>query len=204
MMMMRAAVIRSLSTSPPARSGRSVVLASSVSKLLRNPSLLSSSTPLKDNTSDDDKDTDTFAVYNPAHAQQQVIAHVPVMGRVHAEAAIARAATALPSWRDDTTAPYRAAILQAWSRAITDHAHDLAIIMTLESGKPLREALSEVAYATSFLDYYAAEAMRPTSAGGGFLVPSPFTCSSSTSGAPRGQVMAIQQAVGVCAMITPW
>jgi acyl-CoA reductase-like NAD-dependent aldehyde dehydrogenase len=210
-MMTRSAFIRSLSTrasSSTAQQGRgsisaTVLTTASVASLLTNPALLSSSSSSNKNNNND-KNT-TFAVYNPANAQQ-VVAHVPVMGRTDADAAISRAATALPFWRDETTASFRAGILQAWSRAMRDQAQDLAVIMTLESGKPLCESLSEVAYATSFLDYYAAEAARPTSAGGGFIVPSPFTStsSSSSSGAPRGQVMAIQQAVGVCAMITPW
>lgn len=58
----------------------------------------------------------------------------------------------------------------------------LARIMTLESGKPLRESLAEVGYGTSFIDFYAAEAMRSNSAGGGYLYPSPF---SSIDGSPR-------------------
>lgn len=74
--------------------------------------------------------------------------------------------------------------------------------MTLESGKPLAESKGEVNYAASFLDYYAAEAIRPTSAGGGFIIPTPFV--DAARAAPRGQIMAIQQAVGVTALITPW
>ena len=81
-----------------------------------------------------------------------------------------------------------------------ENAEDLAHIMTLESGKPLAESRGEVNYAVSFLDFYASEAVRPTSSGGGFMVPTPF---STPSGAPRGQIMAIHQAVGVTALITP-
>jgi acyl-CoA reductase-like NAD-dependent aldehyde dehydrogenase len=81
------------------------------------------------------------------------------------------------------------------------NSEDLATIMTLESGKPLAESRGEVNYAASFLDYYAGEAIRATGAGGGFLAPSTF---SAPSGAPRGHIMAIQQAVGVTALITPW
>lgn len=73
--------------------------------------------------------------------------------------------------------------------------------MTLESGKPMAESRGEVSYAASFLDYYAAEAIRSSGAGGGFMVPSPF---ATPSGGPKGNVLAIQQAVGVCALITPW
>merc|ERR1719356_975298 len=73
--------------------------------------------------------------------------------------------------------------------------------MTLESGKPLAESYGEVNYAKSFLDYYASEAVRPTGAGGGFMVPSPFPASD---GGPQGHVLVMQQAVGVAAMVTPW
>jgi succinate-semialdehyde dehydrogenase/glutarate-semialdehyde dehydrogenase len=74
--------------------------------------------------------------------------------------------------------------------------------MTIESGKPLHESRGEVAYGTSFLDYYAAEAIRPNAAGGGFIVPTPFTAPGGS--APRGKVMAINEAVGVVSLITPW
>mmetsp|Transcript_16326 Transcript_16326/g.23818 ORF Transcript_16326/g.23818 Transcript_16326/m.23818 type:complete len:404 (-) Transcript_16326:611-1822(-) len=73
--------------------------------------------------------------------------------------------------------------------------------MTMESGKPLAESKGEVAYGVSFLDYYAGEAIRPSSAGGGFIAPSPFT---TDTGAPKGKIMAVQEAVGVTAMVTPW
>lgn len=57
-----------------------------------------------------------------------------------------------------------------------------AMVMTLESGKPLRESLAEVGYGTSFIDFYAAEAIRSNGAGGGHLYPSPF---SAIDGSPR-------------------
>jgi len=105
----------------------------------------------------------------------------------------------------------------------------VAKIMTLESGKPVRESIGEVGYGTSFIDYYAAEAIRSNSAGGGYMCPSPF---SAVDGSPRfvvtiillflklisetsslmqhydhpyrGKVMAVQEPVGVTALITPW
>jgi len=78
----------------------------------------------------------------------------------------------------------------------------LAVIMTYESGKPLAESRGEVAYAASFLDYYAGEAVRPSSAGGGMIIPTTF--STPTNNIPRGQLLAMKEAVGVTAMITPW
>jgi succinate-semialdehyde dehydrogenase/glutarate-semialdehyde dehydrogenase len=91
--------------------------------------------------------------------------------------------------------------LSRWSDLIKENTDDIATIMTLESGKPIQESQGEVAYGASFLDYYAAEAIRPTSAGGGFLTPTPFM---TAEGGPRGKVIAVQEAVGVTALITPW
>jgi len=142
----------------------------------------------------------SFEVRNPADPES-VVGYAPIMGVDHAKRAIERSHSVLPSWRDGTTAQSRSTLIQKWSQLIKDNAQDIATIMTLESGKPLQESKAEVAYGTSFLDYYAAEAIRPTGAGGGFLVPTPFVQSNAS---PRGQVMAIQQAVGVTALITPW
>ena len=153
---------------------------------------------------DDDVDdaNNTFSVYNPAAAAlDPPLAKLRTMNAADAREAVARSAAALPGWRDGTTATARAAILTQWSQNIKANAASMAAVMTLESGKPLAESAGEVAYAASFLDYYAAEAVRPTGAGGGFLVPTPF---GHGDGAPRGQIMATHQAVGTCAMISPW
>lgn len=55
-----------------------------------------------------------------------------------------------------------------------ENLEDMATIMTYESGKPLVESRGEVVYGTSFLEYYAAEALRPTSTGGGYSYPLPL------------------------------
>ena len=68
---------------------------------------------------------------------------------------------------------------------------DLARIMTAEQGKPLAEARGEVAYAASFVEFYAEEAKRIY----GETVPSPF---------PNSKIIVQKQAIGVCAAITPW
>jgi succinate-semialdehyde dehydrogenase/glutarate-semialdehyde dehydrogenase len=162
----------------------------SVSSLLQDPSLVEWQTSST-------KTFATFEVINPA-SPDSVLANIPSMD---AKAAIQESHETLPAWRDETTASARASLLNAWSSLIKSNLEDLATIMTLETGKPLAESRGEVRYAASFLDYYAAEAIRPTGAGGGFLVPSAF---ETPSGAPRGQIMAIQQAVGVTALITPW
>jgi len=142
-----------------------------------------------------------FDVREPAYPDS-VIHRVPIMGGEHARKMIEQSHSILPSWRDGTTGSERGRLLREWSRLIQENAEDIAVIMTLESGKPLAESLGEVNYGRSFLDFYAAEAVRSTGAGGGMLIPTPFA--DAKTGAPRGQIMAIQQAVGVTAMITPW
>ncbi|KAL9191188.1 hypothetical protein ACHAXT_000894 [Thalassiosira profunda] len=167
-------------------------------------SLLSDPTLLGDGVS---SGSDTFPVVDPGATAAQfedgsaIIATVQRMGREDTKDAIDRARAALPGWKDGTTALQRSNILAKWSALIKENSHDVATIMTLESGKPLHESLGEVTYGTSFLDYFAAEALRPSSAGGGYLAPSPF---ATPDGAPRGRIMAIHEAVGVCALITPW
>ena len=153
---------------------------------LANPSLLASIA----------SNGPTFPVFDPA-APSTELATVPLSTRDDVKRAIDRSYKVLPDWRDGTTGMERGRILQKWSSLIQDHADSIATIMTLESGKPRKESLGEVNYATSFLDYYAAEAIRPSSAGGGFLTPTPFAN-------PRGKVLAQHQAVGVTGLITPW
>jgi succinate-semialdehyde dehydrogenase/glutarate-semialdehyde dehydrogenase len=171
----------------------STISSGTAASFLKDPSLLNWETGAYTSSAENP----SFQVTDPA-SPDTILAEVPSMD---AREAIVRSHEALPSWRDDTTAGFRASLLQEWSRLVSKHADDLAMLMTLESGKPVAESAGEVNYGKSFLDYYAAEATRPTGAGGGFVTPSAF---SSPSGSPRGQTFAIQQAVGVTAMITPW
>lgn len=162
-----------------------------LTSILNDPTLINCDSP----------PSQTFDVVDPGASAVQfedgtaVIAHVRRMGRDDTLEAINRAYMALPDWRDKTTAAYRSGILSEWSSLIKESAEDIAKIMTLESGKPLAESRGEVNYGTSFLDYYAAEAIRPNSAGGGFISPTPF---ATPDGKPRGKMMAIHEAVGVC------
>lgn len=161
---------------------------------LNNPLLLSAATI--------NPGEKTFDVINPGSKDgKKVIAKCRVMDRSDAKNIIEASAAALPAWRDGTTCLHRSKILTKWSDEIKDNMEDMATIMTMESGKPLAESKGEVMYACSFLDYYAGEALRPTSAGGGFIAPSTF---STPEGTPRGQIIAINEAVGVTAMVTPW
>jgi delta 1-pyrroline-5-carboxylate dehydrogenase len=180
-----ARMVRCLSTGASVRPALSI--------LLKNPSLFGTAASKTTTKS-------CFYVYNPADPSSP-IADVTSHGQDDARQAIERSHAFLSSWRDGTTAPYRSNLLLKWSRLIQENAEDIATIMTIESGKPLQESRGEVGYGVSFIDFYAAEALRPSSAGGGFLVPTPF---SYETGAPRGQIIAMQQAVGVCALIAPW
>jgi len=171
-----------------------------VASALKDPSLLGDLTV---------SDVDTaFDVIDPGASAGElsdgsaVIGRVGLMGRDDAKAAINKASMALKGWRDGTTALQRSSILSKWSSLIKENSEDIAKIMTMESGKPLHESRGEVNYGTSFLDYYAGEAIRPNAAGGGFLSPTPFTHPGTS--APRGKIMAVYEAVGVCALITPW
>lgn len=150
---------------------------------------------------------ESLEVYDPSSSKEDiengsaVIGLVEVMDRNDARKAIERSKEAFEKWKSKTTGMERSIMLAKWSHLMTEHADDLAKIMTLESGKPMKESLGEVAYGKSFVDYYAGEALKSNSAGGGSLHPSPF---SHADGAPRGKLLSMNQPVGVTAMVTPW
>lgn len=131
---------------------------------------------------------ESLQVFDPAASEREindgsaVIALVEAMDRKDAKKSIQKASDAFAKFRFQTTALDRSAMLTKWSNLISDNADDLAKIMTLESGKPLRESIGEVKYGTSFIDFYAGEAIRSTSTGGGTILPSPF---ASVDGSPR-------------------
>ncbi|QKS29155.1 MAG: NAD-dependent succinate-semialdehyde dehydrogenase [Candidatus Accumulibacter similis] len=130
----------------------------------------------------------TLAVSDPASAL--VIGEVPLMGAVESGRAIAAAAAALPAWRGKT-AKERAAVLRRWHDLIVANGGDLAQLITAECGKPLAEAVGEVAYGASFVEWFAEEGKRVY----GESIPSP---------ASDRRLLTIRQPVGVCAAITPW
>ena len=130
----------------------------------------------------------SHAICNPATGAE--IARVPDLGAVETERAIAAANAALPAWRS-RTAKERAALLRRWHDLILTHQEDLAVLMTLEQGKPLAEARGEVAYGASFIEWFAEEGKRVY----GEVIPSP---------ASDKRLVVIKQPVGVTAAITPW
>ncbi len=130
----------------------------------------------------------TFAVVNPA--TREPLGAVPQLSPSEVAAAIAAAERALPAWRA-RPAKERAAILRRWADLMLEHREDLALLMTLEQGKPLSEARGEIAYAASFLEWFGEEAKRAY----GETVPSPW---------PGARIVVVPEPIGVCAVITPW
>jgi succinate-semialdehyde dehydrogenase/glutarate-semialdehyde dehydrogenase len=129
-----------------------------------------------------------LAVTNPATGE--TIGSVPNMGAAETARAIAGANAAFPAWRK-RLAKERAALLRRWFDLIIASADELARMMTTEQGKPLAEALGEVHYAASFVEWFAEEARRTD----GDVLP--------TTGQDR-RLLVLREPVGVCAAITPW
>ena len=106
----------------------------------------------------DADDKATLAVYNPADGQQ--IGTVPEHGRGRdAPRDRGRAMRRWPAWRAKT-AKERAAILRKWFDLMMANQEDLAMLMTVEQGKPLAESRGEIAYGASFIEWFAEEAKR--------------------------------------------
>jgi succinate-semialdehyde dehydrogenase/glutarate-semialdehyde dehydrogenase len=133
-------------------------------------------------------DGTTTTVTNPATGE--AIGTIPMCGLPETERAIAAAAVAQRAWRDKP-AKERAAVLRKLNDLMLANQDDLALIMTSEQGKPLAEAKGEIAYAASFIEWFADEARRVY----GDAIP-------ATSGDKR--IFALKQPIGVTAAITPW
>jgi succinate-semialdehyde dehydrogenase/glutarate-semialdehyde dehydrogenase len=131
---------------------------------------------------------ETIEVTNPATGA--VIAEVAKLGTAEVRRAIEAAEVAFPLWRD-RTARERAVILRRFYDLMLANQEDLAIILTSEQGKPLAEARGEIAYAASFLEWFAEEAKRVY----GDTIPAHQT---------DKRIIVLKQPIGVCAGITPW
>ncbi|MCB2186538.1 MAG: NAD-dependent succinate-semialdehyde dehydrogenase [Deltaproteobacteria bacterium] len=130
----------------------------------------------------------TLEVTNPAGGER--LGSVPALGREGAAAAVEAAARALPAWRA-LTAKERARHILEWFRLMMAAQEDLARILTTEQGKPLAEARGEVAYAASFLEWFAEEGKRLY----GEVIP--------THNLDQ-RILVLREPVGVAAAITPW
>ena len=99
----------------------------------------------------------SIVIRNPATGE--TLGTVPKMGAAETRRAIDAANAALPGWRAKT-AGERAKLLRRWYKLMLTHQDDLALIMTSEQGKPLAEAKGEIAYAASYLEWFAEEGKR--------------------------------------------
>ncbi|MFV5462269.1 NAD-dependent succinate-semialdehyde dehydrogenase [Acinetobacter baumannii] len=130
----------------------------------------------------------TVPVSNPATGEE--IGTIPNMGAAEATQAVEAAYTALQSWKA-LTAQNRADILLAWYKLVLDYTDELALIMTIEQGKPLAEAKGEVRYAASFIQWFAEEGKRIY----GDVIPTVNN---------QQRFIISKEPVGVVAAITPW
>jgi hypothetical protein len=105
----------------------------------------------------DAKSGKTFDVVDPATGEKLVT--LPEMGKEDTARAIDSAYEAFQTWKK-TDARSRARILRKWNDLCIANADDLALILTLENGKPLPEAKGEVLYGSSFIEWFAGEAER--------------------------------------------
>jgi succinate-semialdehyde dehydrogenase/glutarate-semialdehyde dehydrogenase len=131
---------------------------------------------------------ETSPVANPATGKE--LGRVPRMGAAEARRAVAAAQEALPAWRSRSAAE-RSATLRRWHDLVMASQEDLAALMTAEQGKPLAESRGEIAYAASFLEWFAEEGKRVY----GDTIPAQE---------PGKRILVLKEPVGVVAAITPW
>ncbi|MCX8999904.1 NAD-dependent succinate-semialdehyde dehydrogenase [Rhizobiaceae bacterium BDR2-2] len=131
---------------------------------------------------------ETIDVTNPADGS--VVGRVPNLAPEEMPAVIAAARKAQKDWAA-LAAKDRSAKLRRWFELMLENVDDLGLIMTLEQGKPLAEAKGEIAYAASFIEWFAEEAKRVY----GDTIPAPRA---------NQRITVIRQPVGVTAAITPW
>jgi succinate-semialdehyde dehydrogenase/glutarate-semialdehyde dehydrogenase len=129
-----------------------------------------------------------ITVTNPATGEK--IGSIPDCGAKGANAAIEAAHKAFPAW-SALTAQDRAKLLFKLADLLRNNADELANLLTLEQGKPLAEAKTEVLGSAAYTQWYAEEAKRIY----GDTIPSPWN---------DRRIIVVKQPVGVVAAITPW
>ncbi len=133
-------------------------------------------------------DAPRIDVVDPATGE--TIATVPSLGAAETREALEAAERAQKEWAA-RPAKGRGAVLRRWFDLMMENQDDLAAILTAEQGKPLAEAMGEIAYAAAFIEFYAEEATRVY----GAVVPAPTS---------DRRIVVLKQPIGVCAAITPW
>ena len=134
------------------------------------------------------RDQATHDVISPANLEK--IGTVPDMGAFETRRAIEAASAAFPAW-SGKTAKERAVILRRWYELMMANQDDLATLMTAEQDKPLAESKGEIAYAASFIEWFAEEGKRVY----GDTIPGHQA---------DKRIVVLRQPVGVVAAITPW
>jgi aspartate-semialdehyde dehydrogenase len=130
----------------------------------------------------------SFEVCDPASGAS--LAWVASLDGAQTSRAIDAAARAFPKWRG-MLPQHRATILRKWYDLILAAKDDLALLMTLEQGKPLAESHGEIAYAASFVEWYAEEGKRLNAEG-------------VTSHLPDAEMIVRREPLGVVGLVTPW
>jgi succinate-semialdehyde dehydrogenase/glutarate-semialdehyde dehydrogenase len=130
----------------------------------------------------------TLAVTDPSDGS--LVAHVPDSSAVEARAAVDAAQGAFAAWKA-LTARERAVLLKRWNDLLLANQDDLGRLISREQGKPLAEGRAEVAYAASYVEWFAEQATRAN----GEVIPTP---------ARHKRLMALREPVGVVAVVTPW
>ena len=136
----------------------------------------------------DAKSGGVLEVGNPATGE--IIGTVPALGAEETRGAIEAADAAWPAWRS-RPAKERANLMRRWFELMMAHQEDLAVLMTSEQGKPLAESRGEIAYAASFVEWFAEEGKRVY----GDVIGHPL---------PGKRIVVLKQPIGVVASITPW
>ncbi len=127
-------------------------------------------------------------IHNPAN--QEPVAEVPVGRREDARLALSAAERAFSKWAE-TTSQRRGEILHEGAGQVRQRVEEIARLLTLEQGKPLKQAKREVLSSANALDYYAEEGKR------NFGEWDPTESRQTRS-------LVIKQPIGVAAIITPW
>ncbi len=130
----------------------------------------------------------TFPVHNPFN--NTLIAEVEDMSRADCVEAIDAAYDAFKVW-SKFTASKRSRILKKWYQLQIEHSKESGKLLTMEQGKPLAEAIGEVRYGASFVEWFAEEAKRIY----GDVIPG--------HGSDK-RITVIKQPIGVVGAITPW
>lgn len=131
---------------------------------------------------------ETFAVSDPATGRR--LARVASLSEAQTTLAVDAAENAFPQWRNKLPQE-RSAILRRWYELVLANREDLALLMTLEQGKPLNESRGEIDYGSAFIEWYAEEAKR-------------LNGETISSHLPNAEMLVRREALGVVGIVTPW